>query len=149
MAAIDVAMYAAHLLFAGLWAGSVFFVAFAVLPTAMDGTSNAGPLAVQTGRLRWISRISALALLLTGGHTAAQQYTAASLTGSTAGYAVLAMVVLWFLMAGLVEAAGSRLADGFDAGKVREPARGARPMLLAASAIGVVLLLLGGVLAYV
>ncbi|MFB6304553.1 MAG: transporter [Haloferacaceae archaeon] len=148
MAAIDVAMYAAHLLFAGLWAGSVFFVAVAVLPTAMDGTADAGPLAVQTDRLRWITRLSALALLVTGGHTAAQRYTAETLTGSTAGYAVLTMVVLWVAMTGLVEAAGSRLSDGFDAGKVREPARAARPLLLAASAIGVVLLLLGGGLAY-
>lgn len=146
MAAIDVAMSAAHLLFAGLWAGSVFFVAVAVLPTAADGTANAGPLAVQTERLRWISRLSALALLVTGGHTAARLYTFETLTGSTRGYAVLAMVALWVAMTGLVEVAGGRLADGFDAGKVREPARAARPMLLAAAAIGVVLLLLGGVL---
>lgn len=146
MAAIDVAVLATHLLFAGVWTGSVLFMAVGVLPTAVDGSANAGPLAVQTGRLRWLSRISALVLFVTGGHTAAQRYSLETLTGSTGGHLVLVMVGLWVAMAGLVEVAGGRLTDGFEAGKVREPARAARPMLLIASVIGLVLLLIGGVL---
>ncbi|MFB6087908.1 MAG: CopD family protein [Haloarculaceae archaeon] len=147
MSALDTAMYATHLLFAGLWAGSVVFVTWGVLPTAMDGRANAEPLAAVVGRLRTISRASALFLLVSGGHMASQGYDVASLTGSTRGHLVLGMVALWLALMGLVEVASGKLADGFDRKKVREPAREARPFLRAASAVAVLLLLVGGVLA--
>ncbi|WP_276271965.1 transporter [Haloarcula litorea] len=144
MSAVDAAIYGIHLLFAGLWSGSVMFVAYAVLPTAMDGDANAAPLSTVTGKLTTVSRASALLLLLTGGHLAATKYTAGSLFGTTRGYLVVAMVVLWFLLAGLVEVGASKLSDGFAQQKVREPAREARPFLLGAAVVAGLLLLDAG-----
>lgn len=100
MAIADLVTHALHLLFAGLWTGSVLFVALAGVPA--DGVDP----------LRYISRASALVLLLTGGHLAGTRYTAESLTGTTAGWAVLAMLVLWLALAGLTEVAASKHEDG-------------------------------------
>jgi uncharacterized membrane protein len=144
---LDITMYAVHLLVAGVWTGSVVFLTWAVLPTAIDGTANAEPLARVVGKLRWLSRGSAVALLLTGGHLAGTFYTVESLTGSTAGHLVLGMLALWLVLTGLVEVAGGKLVDGFEEKKVREPAREARPFLFAATGVAVLLLLDGGVLA--
>jgi len=144
MSAVNAVVYGVHLLFAGLWAGAVLFTAYAVLPTAMDGSANAGPLATMTGKLRTVSRSSALLLFLTGGHLAATKYTVGSLTGSTRGYLVIAMIVLWFLLAGLVEVGASKLSDGFAQQKVRQPAREARPFILGAALVSVLLLLDAG-----
>jgi uncharacterized membrane protein len=149
MTLLDTVMYAVHLLFGGLWTGSVVFVTFAVLPTARDGVANAEPLAAIVGKLRNVSRLSALLLLLSGGHLAgaAAGYTVESLTGTTRGYLVLAMVALWFTLIGLVEVGGGKLADGFDQKKVREPAREARPFFLAATVVSLLLLVDAGLLA--
>lgn len=147
MTIIDTAAYATHLLFGGVWAGAVLFTTLAVLPTAMDGTANAEPLAAVVGKLRTVSRVSALALLLSGGHMAGALYDVGTLTGTTSGYLVVAMVALWALLAGLVEVGGGKLADGFGEMKVREPAREARPFMLAASVVAVLLLLDAGLLA--
>lgn len=139
-------VYAVHLLFAGLWTGSVLFVTYAVLPTAHDGDAEPGPLLRMTGKLTTISRASALLLLLTGLHLAATQYGFGALLESVRGYLVVAMVVLWFALAGLVEVGASRLRDGFEANKVRTPARNARPLFLAASVVAVLLLVDAGLL---
>ncbi|MFB6150534.1 MAG: transporter [Haloarculaceae archaeon] len=147
MATVDTAMYAVHLLAGGVWAGSVVFVTWAVLPTAADGTANAVPLAAITGKLRNLSRLAALLSLATGGHMAANFYDVDSLTGSTGGRLVLGMVVLWFALIALVEVGGGKLASGFADKKVREPAREARPYLLAASVAAVLVLLDAGLLA--
>jgi hypothetical protein len=112
----------------------------------MDGEARPAPLDVLTGKLRTVSRVSAVLLLLTGGHLAGTRYTAESLTSTGRGYLVLAMVALWFLLAALVEIGGSKLEDGFDAQKVREPAREARPFLLGASLTAILLLLDAGVI---
>jgi hypothetical protein len=144
MSAVDAAIFGTHLIFAGLWSGAVLFMTYAVLPTAMDGESGPGPLAAITGKLQNVSRASALILLLTGGHMAATRYTSESLLGTGRGHLVLTMVVLWFLLAGLVEVGAAKLTDGFDQQKVREPARNARPFLLAASLVAVLLLLDAG-----
>jgi len=147
MSALDTAMYAVHLLFGGVWTGSVVFVTWGVLPTAMDGTANAEPLASVVGKLKLVSRASALVLLLSGGHLAGNLYTVDSLTGGSRGHLVLSMVALWFVLAALVEIGSGKLSDGFDEMKVREPAREARPFLLVASVVAGLLLLNGGVLA--
>lgn len=147
MALIETAMYTLHLLFGGVWAGSVVFLTFGVLPTASDGTANAEPLRVIVERLRWVSRISALVLFATGGHMAGTQYTVESLTGGPRGHLVLSMVALWLALAGLVEVGSSKLADGFDRKKVRQPAREARPFFLVGSAVAAALLVVGGLLA--
>jgi hypothetical protein len=143
---LEVASYATHSLFAGLWTGSVLFVTIAVLPLARDGDLNAAPLSAIGGTLATISRISAVVLLLTGGHMAGVRYTGETLTGSTGGYLVLAMVALWLGLIATVEVATSRLADGTDRDKVREPARRARPLLLAASLLAVGLLVDAGLI---
>jgi uncharacterized membrane protein len=149
MSLVDTAVYAVHLLFGGVWTGSVVFVTVAVLPTARDGLANAEPLAPVVGKLRNISRLSAVVMLLTGGHMAgaAADYTVESLTGTTRGHLVLGMVALWFLLIGLVEVGGGKLADGFEEMKVREPACEARPFLLAATVVSLLLLVDAGLLA--
>ncbi|MFC7138352.1 CopD family protein [Halosimplex aquaticum] len=147
MSALDFAMYVLHLLFAGVWAGSVIFVTVAVWPTARDGTANAKPLRFVVERLRWISRVSALVLFASGGHMAGQHYNVARLTGQPRGHLVLTMVALWLALAALVEIGSSKLADGFDQKKVRQPARDAKPFFLAASVVAALLLVVGGLLA--
>lgn len=144
---VDTAMYTVHLLFGGLWTGGVLFTTYAVLPTATEGVANAEPLATIVGKVRTLSRVSALVLFLSGGHLAGTFYTVDSLTGSSRGHLVLAMLALWFALAALVEVGGGKLADGFDQKKVREPARQARPFFLAASVVAVLLLVDAGLLA--
>jgi len=146
MATLDTAINAIHLVFAGVWAGSVLFVARGVVPAARDGDLDATPLRGLIGRFRTWSRVSSLALFLTGGHLAGTRYTAETLLGSTRGYLVVAMVVLWFVLTGLVEMGSGRLVDGLDERKVREPARAAAPLFTAAAVAAVALLALGGVL---
>ncbi|MFC6976417.1 CopD family protein [Halomicroarcula sp. GCM10025709] len=144
MSTVDAAIFGTHLVFAGLWSGSVLFTVYAVLPVAMNGNARVRALEPITGKLKTVSRVSALALLLTGGHMAATRYTAESLTGTGRGHLVLTMVALWFLLAGLVEVGASKLTDGFDRKKVGEPAREARPFLLGAAVVAVLLLLDAG-----
>jgi uncharacterized membrane protein len=146
MTLVDAGTYAVHLLFAGLWTGSVLFASYAVLPLARDGDLNAAPLETVAGKLRTVSRASALVLLLTGGHMAAQRYTVDTLTGSGGGHLVLSMIVLWFLLAGLVEVGAGKLSDGTGRDKVREPARDARRFFQGASVVAVLLLLDAGLL---
>lgn len=146
MSVVTAAVFGIHLLFAGLWTGTVLFTTYAVLPTAMNGDSSPAPLSAITGKLTTVSRTSALLLLVTGGHLAATRYTAETLTGSGRGHLVLTMVALWVVLAGLVEVGAAKLSDGFDRQKVREPARNARPFLLAASLVAALLLLDAGAL---
>lgn len=148
MEPIDVTAYVLHSVFAGLWTGSVLFVALGVLPLARDGSLNATPLGSIAGRLTTISRASSLLLLLTGAYMGvARSYTVDSLTGSTGGHLLISMVVLWFLLAGMVEVGASKLRDGADQEKVREPARDARKFLLAGSILGILLLANAGLIA--
>ena len=58
MSLVDAGAYAVHLLFAGLWAGSVLFVWYAVLPLGRDGNLNAVPLSAVAGKLKQVSRAS-------------------------------------------------------------------------------------------
>ena len=68
------------------------------------------------------------------------------LFGSINGYLVVTMVVLWFVMAGLVEVGTAKIIDGTSQKKVREPAKTAKPFLYGASAAAVGLLLTAGAL---
>ncbi|WP_135663208.1 CopD family protein [Halorhabdus rudnickae] len=136
-----------HLLFAALWTGSVLFLTLAVLPIARDGTLDSEPLSRLTTRFVWIARAGALVTLLTGAHQAATSYTADGLLETTQGHLVVGMVVLWFILAALSEIAAARLSDGTAERKVRTPATNARPFLLAASIVAVLLLLDAGALA--
>ena len=146
MEPVEVTAYVLHSVVSGLWVGSVLFVAGAVLPAVRGGGVEPEPLQRLGGRLVWISRLSALVLLLTGGHMAASRYTGETLTGTTGGYLVLAMVVLWLVLIATVEMGTARLRGGTGRDKVREPARNARPFYLAASAAAVGLLVVAGLL---
>lgn len=147
MALIDTAMQAVHLVFAGAWTGSVVFVAYAVLPTVASGDASVGVIESLLAKLKLISRASALVLLATGGHMAGTLYTAESLTGSPTGHAVLGMVVLWFLLAALVEIGASRMGDALDEGKVRTAAERGGTLLQGAAVVALLLLVDAGYLA--
>jgi hypothetical protein len=146
MAVIDTAMQAVHLVFAGVWTGSVVFVAYAVLPTAASGEASVPVLEAVLSKLKLISRASAVLLFVTGGHLAAALYTVESLTGSPTGHAVLAMLVLWFLLAALVEIGASRAGDALEAGKIRTAAADGGPFLKGAAVVAVLLLVDAGYL---
>lgn len=147
MTLVDTAVYAVHLIVGALWTGSVLFAALAVLPTARAGDIRPEPLGAVLGRLTTLSRGSAVVMFLTGGHMAAQIYTVETLTGTGRGHLVLAMLALWFVMTGLVEVGNSRLTDGLDAKKVREPAHDAGRFYRAAAVVAVLLLIDAGLLA--
>jgi uncharacterized membrane protein len=136
MAATETVVYALHLLFAAVWTGSVVFVA-ATVPGVAGGLSASARDAL-VGRLRAISRASAALLFLTGGYmlTLAGYTEGNALTGTGQGHLVLAMILLWLVLAGVVEAAASKLADGEDA----------TTLLYAAGAVAVLVLLDAGVL---
>ena len=134
-----------HLVFAAIWAGSVFYVAFVVLPLARDGAFNTTkPLEGISGKLTMLSRTSALVLLLSGGHLAGQRYTSETLFESANGRLVLAMVALWLAFAALVEIGAKRLETGLNGKKLRVPAADALPLYRAAAVVGLALLVVGG-----
>ncbi len=144
MALLEAAVYGIHLVFAALWTGSVVFVTVGVLPSAAAGDGSVDALGLLTSRLKLVSRSSTLLLFLSGGHLAATFYPGTLLLDTTRGNLVLAMIVLWFLLAVLVEMGASRLSDGLAENKIRTPARNARPFFLAASVVSVLLLLDAG-----
>ena len=143
---VDTAMYTVHTAFAALWAGSVLFVTVAVLPLAMDGELSPEAFGGVVSKLQWITRLSAVLLLVTGGHLAGTLYTVGSLTGTTSGYLVLAMLALWFGLAAVVEIGSAKANRGIEAKKIREPARNARPFYLIGAVFAVGLLVTGGLL---
>lgn len=147
MAAVDVAATTIHLLFAGLWTGSVLFVTYAVLPAAVAGDIGVAPLRTLVGKLTTVSRASALLLFLSGGHMAGTTYSVGRLFGSPRGHLVLTMVGLWFVLAALVEVGSSRMRDGLDDRKVRTPARDAQRLFQAAAVVSLLLLVVAGFLA--
>jgi uncharacterized membrane protein len=140
-------MWSVHVGFAVLWTGSVLFVALALVPPATRGDVGSDALTAVIGRLRWITRIAALAFLATGGHMAGTLYTVDSLVGTGRGHLVLTMLGLWFLITGLVEVASGKLLDGLETGKLREPARDAKPFFYGAAGLSVGLVLTAGLLA--
>lgn len=146
MEPVEVTSYVLHSLFAGLWAGSVLFVVLTVLPLAREGDLNAAPLRSVAGRLTWVSRVSALVLLLTGSQMTVTLYTDNSLTGTTGGRLVLGMVAMWLVLAGTVEVGTSRLRDGTEREKVRKPAHEARRLFLVSGLAATLLLVVAGLL---
>ena len=143
---VDTAMYTFHTAFAVLWSGSVLFVVAAVLPLAMNADVSPEAFGRVVSKLQWVTRVSALLMLLTGGHLAGTGYTVESLTGSPRGYLVLTMVALWLGLAATVEIGSARAQRGVDDRKIREPARDARPFYLAAAVLAVGLLVVSGLL---
>ncbi|AGN00046.1 hypothetical protein L593_00455 [Salinarchaeum sp. Harcht-Bsk1] len=151
MTTLDSVATVVHVLFGGLWIGSVAFVALAVLPLGRDASIDPEPLSAVVDRLVTLSRLAALVMLATGGHvlyhvTLGGEVTAEPLTSSGRGHLVLTMVVLWVGVIATVEIGNSKLSDGLDAGKLREPTRTALPWFQAAALLGVAVLTIGGML---
>lgn len=146
MEPVEVASYAIHSVFAGVWTGAVVFVTYAVISPARDGNINAGQLGAIADKTKTVSRVSALVLFLTGSHMAGVGYTSESLFGTQQGYLVLSMLACWFLLAGTVEMGASKLTDGTERDKVREPARNAWRFFQFASVLAVLLLVIAGLL---
>jgi uncharacterized membrane protein len=136
--AITVAI-AVHLLGAAAWTGSVGYVTVAVLPLARNGGLNATPLENMTDRLRFLSRVGAALMLLSGGYLAGEFYTVERLTGTRDGHLVLGMVVLWLVLAAFVEIGAGRVLEEVRQKKVRSPAREYRRWFQAATIVAVLL----------
>ena len=143
---VDTAMYTVHAAFAALWSGSVLFVVVAVLPLAMDADVSPAAFGSVVSKLQWVTRVSALLMLLTGGYLAITGYELEELMGTTSGYLVLTMVALWLGLAATVEIGSARAQRGVDEKKIREPARNARPFYLAAAVFALGLLVVSGLL---
>ncbi|SEH39354.1 hypothetical protein SAMN05192561_101492 [Halopenitus malekzadehii] len=144
---IPAAVWTLHVAFAALWTGSVLFVSATVVPAATSATIGTDAIASIVGRLQLVTRLSAVVLFATGGHMAGTTYTIERLTGTGRGHLVLTMLVLWFVLAALVEIGSKKLLSGVSTDKLREPARDARPLFLGAAVVSVLLLVTAGVLA--
>ena len=147
MAVIDSVMQVVHVLFAGLWTGSVLFVVGAVLPASAAGTISPDAMTAITTRLTWLTRIAALVFVATGGHLAGTGYTVGSLFGTGRGQLVVAMLVLWFALTGLVEVGSKRLRDASTVADLEAAIASTRPVFLAAGGFAVLLLVDAGLLA--
>jgi len=147
MAAIDSIMQVVHVLFAGLWTGSVLFVVGAVLPASTAGSISKQAMSTITTRLAWLTRISAVVFVTTGGHLAGTGYTAESLFATGRGQLVVAMLVLWLVLTALVEIGCKRLGGSAAADTVATGVESTRPIFLAAGAVALLLLVDAGLLA--
>lgn len=146
MEPLPVTAYVIHSVFAGLWTGAVVFVTLGVVSPARGGGVSATRLDALVGTLTTVSRTSALALFATGSYMASARYTSETLTGTTGGYLVLAMLACWFLLAGVVEMGASKIRDGTGRDKVREPAREAWRFFQLGTVLAVALLVIAGLL---
>jgi uncharacterized membrane protein len=147
MTVIDSVMQVVHVLFAGLWTGSVLFVVGAVLPASTAGSISSAAMETISTRLSWLTRISAVVFVATGGHLAGTGYTAESLFSTGRGQLVVAMLVLWFVLTGLVEMGCKRLGGSASAADVDTAVESTRPIFLAAEGVALLLLVDAGLLA--
>ena len=139
MSILDTAFVAVHHVFGALWVGSVLFVTYAILPQARDGDVGPDVLRTVFGKLTMVTRVSAFLLLVTGGHLAGNLYTVDSLLGTQRGWLVLTKIGLWFVLAGLVEAAAKKFTAELDEGRLRGPANEYATWFYAASIVGLLL----------
>ncbi|GAB3682523.1 hypothetical protein GCM10028857_08560 [Salinarchaeum chitinilyticum] len=151
MSTLDSVATVLHVLFGGLWIGSVVFVALGVLPLGRDAEIDPQPLATIVDRVLTLSRVAALVMLATGGHvlyhvTLGGEISAEPLTSSGRGHLLLTMIVLWLGVIATVEIGSSKLSDGLEAGKLREPSRDALPWFRVGALCGVAVLTIGGML---
>jgi len=151
MSTLDSVATVLHVLFGGLWIGSVVFVALAVLPLGRDAEIDPDPLGTIVGRVVVLSRAAALVMLATGAHvlyhvTLGGELSVDPLTSSGRGHLVITMFVLWLGVIACVEIGNGKLSEGLDAGKLREPARYALPWFRVAAVLGIAVLTLGGML---
>lgn len=160
--------YVVHVVAGAFWVGAVLYAAYAVVPVARTGALSPAAFETTVDRLLTVTRWTGLALPVTGLYQIWVLYPTARLFGTTRGHLVLAMLVLWTAMNGLLEVAvyrvrtaaggapglGAYLAEGLtvDGGigdaDVPRLAAAARPYMLAAVALGILLLVDAGLLAY-
>ncbi len=129
-----------HLTAVAVWIGGVFFVTFAVLPAARDGRLEYKPTTMFLDRFSKVSLVSALVLFVTGGHMAGTRYSVERLTSTSDGYLVLAMLVLWAVLLGLLQIGHLKLKKEADRGSLVEPVRSALFWYRTASTVALLLL---------
>ena len=143
---MELVIYTLHTFFGALLAGSVIFVAWAVVPAALTGVIDPDALATLLSRFIWLVRASIFLTLVTGGHLAGTLYTADTLTGTESGYLVLVMLGLWVGVAAVIEIGTAKARRGIAENKRRQPIHEAKPFLYAGALFTVGLLLVAGVL---
>lgn len=146
---VDVAVRAAHQLFAAVWVGATVYVTFAVLPTLRDGGGDTETVERLSSRFTALSVSSVIVLFLTGGHLAGTLYTFEGLVETTRGNLVVTMLALWLVLAGVLHVGTKKLDGGIEDGRLREPAKKAFPWYVVGSVLGVALLFNGVLFAYV
>lgn len=150
--AINTAMWVLHVVFAGVWTGSVLFLAAVVMPPAYRGEIDVDPLSEFLSKLQLLTRVSAVVFLVTGAHMVGTRYTGIPpefepLFATPRGHTVVTMFLLWILLTGLVEVSTRRVQSGLNQRKLREPARNARRLFQAAAVLAILLLVTAGLLA--
>lgn len=141
---LHAAMAFLHLVFAAVWTGSVVFVTWGVLPGIRTGSIGSKPLELIVNRLRTVSRVSALVLLISGGLMAGRY--GEMLLQTTEGHLVLGMIVLWVLLIGFVEMAAKTVLEGLSDGAVGQAVGDATGRFRAAGVVAVLLLFDAGLL---
>ena len=147
MTAIDSVIQVAHVLFAGLWTGSLLFVVGAVLPASTAGSISAAAMTAITSRLVWLTRSSALVFITTGGHLAGTRYTGETLFSTGRGQLVVTMLVLWLALTALVEIGVKRFDRSVAAADVPTAVDATRWIFLLAGVLAAALLVDAGLLA--
>ncbi|MEF8799707.1 MAG: transporter [Halolamina sp.] len=146
MSTVYTVLNSIHLLFAGLWTGATVFFAWRVRPLVADGDLAVEPTMLLSSGLRWLTRISAVVFVVTGGHMAATEYGDGALLSTTQGHIVVTMLVIWLVVTGLLEMALGTMETELGEGRVRTAGKEVRVPFLAASVLLSVVLLLGGYL---
>lgn len=147
MALVDTVFSTLHLLYGGLWTGAVAFFAWRVRPLVADGTLGVEAADRLASGLQWLTRGGVLVFLVTGGHMAANRYPGTALVDQGRGHVVLAMLVSWLVLTALVEFGAGKMRGELGSGRLRTAGKSTRTPFLAAAAVALLLLVLGGYLA--
>lgn len=144
MTTVDAVMRILHLTFAAAWTGAIFYFVGVVAPMLRKGDLGVPASEGLLDGLRWLSRVSAVIVLLSGGHLLGATVGFANL-GTPQGSLVLAMAGLWVVLMALVEAGAGIIGRALDTGEATT-GPGIK-VLYGAAGVAVVLLVIGGLLA--
>ncbi|MFC6733387.1 MULTISPECIES: hypothetical protein [unclassified Haladaptatus] len=146
MSLIDTTMAVFHMLFAGLWVGGTLFFVGIVLPAARAGQMSTDGLKWIAGRFTTITTASILLLLITGGHLAGTFYTFEGLATTGRGHLVVSMVVLWLILAGLLQVGLRRLRRELGSVTAKVAVEQNLPLFFTAGIVAFALLVVAGLL---